>query len=216
MELMELKSVWDAVLVDTISKERVDEFVVEKSIRKDSNSVLAKIKRVMYIKFSFGGLSLFICLMLLIGSYTSPTKFAFYENIFDVQDNRFFLAIAIIFLVGMLSWNFKAFREIKRFEARTKSVKESLTNFIGIMGKTIQLNIYSSVAFNSIAFGWISYLVNNRKGFVEDTLQITLIVIAVIAIGAVAFYLLSSYGQKVKFGNYLNQLKCSLKDLQEK
>ena len=57
MELLELKSVWDVVVEDTISKERVDEFVVEKSIKKDSKSVLAKIKRVMLFKFAFGGLS---------------------------------------------------------------------------------------------------------------------------------------------------------------
>jgi hypothetical protein len=216
MELLELKSVWQAVVEDTIAKDKVDGFVVEKSIKKDSKSVLAKIKRVMYFKFSLGGLSVVICIAMLIGSFINPTKFTFYEKIFDETDNRIFLATIILFMVAMLSWNLRAFREIKQFETTTATVKESLKRFIGIMGQTITLNIYSGVVFNSIALGWIFYLLNNRKGFAEGTLQITLMVLAVIVISAVVFYFLSRYEQKIKFGNYLKQLKTNLKDLSEK
>ncbi|MGB5820973.1 MAG: hypothetical protein WBG90_15915 [Saonia sp.] len=216
MELLELKSVWEAVVDDTIATDRVDEYVVEKSIKKDSKSVLAKIKRVMYLKFSLGALSLVICIVMLIGSFISPSKFTFYEAIFDITDNRIFLVTIIFFMAAMLSWNFNAFREIKQFETSSATVKESLKQFIGIMGRTIKLNIYSSVVFNSIAFGWICYLLNNRKGFAEGILQITLMVLAAIFIGAVFFYFLSRYEQKIKFGDYLNQLKTNLKDLSEK
>jgi hypothetical protein len=216
MELLELKSVWNAVVDETILNDNVDEFVVEKSIKKDSKSVLAKIKRVMYLKFSLGGLSLVICLLMLIGSFINPEKFTFYEAIFDLTDNQIFLSTIIVFLSAMLSWNFKAFREIKRFETRATTIKESLKKFIDIMGRTIRLNVYSGVAFNSIALGWICYLVNNKKGFIEGTFQIILLVILVAIVGAVVFYYLSRYEQKVKFGNYLNQLKSNLEDLNEK
>jgi hypothetical protein len=216
MELLELKSVWDVVVEDTISKERVDELVVEKSIKNDSKSVLAKIKRVMYFKFILGGLSLSLCVVMLIGSYINPVKFTFYESIFDLTDNRIFLATVIFFLSAMLTWNFKAFREIKHFEIKAKTVKESLARFIGIMGLTIKLNIYSGAAFNSVAFGWICYLANNKKSLVEGTFQIVLMVTLATIAGAVIFYYLSRYEQKLKFGNYLNQLKSYLKDLQEK
>jgi len=53
MELLELKSVWNAVIDESNPKDNIDRFVVEKSIKKDSKSVLGKIKRVMYFKFSF-------------------------------------------------------------------------------------------------------------------------------------------------------------------
>lgn len=215
MELLELKSVWDTVLEETISKERVDEFVVEKSIKKDSKSVLAKIRRVMYFKFSLGGLSLAVAVVMLIGSFINPVKFTFYENIFDVIDNRIFLATIILFMSAMLFWNFKAFREIKQFETSAGDVKESLKRFIGIMGRTIKLNIYSGVAFNSVALSWITYLVNNQKGFVEGMFPITLMVILATIAGAVIFYYLSRYEQKLKFGNYLNQLKYNLEELKE-
>lgn len=216
MELLELKSVWNVVVDDTIARDKVDEFVVEKSIKKDSKSVLAKIKRVMYFKFTLGGLSLVLCIIMLIGSFISPEKFTFYEAIFDVTDNRIFLATVIVFLSAMLSSNFKAFREITHFETRATTVKDSLARFIGIMGRTIKLNVYFGTAFNSIAFGWICYLANNKKDFVEGTFQIALMVTLATILGAVVFYYLSRYEQKVKFGNYLHQLKTFLKDLQEK
>lgn len=216
MELLELKSVWNAVLDETISKEKVDEFVVEKSIKKDSKSVFAKIKRVMYFKFIIGTLSLIGSLVMLIGSFINPEEFTFYEIVFDLIDNRIFLITIIVFMSAMLSWNFKAFLEIKYFETRTKSIKKSLGKFIDIMGRTIKLNVYSGTAFNSIALGWIFYLVNNKKGFVEGTFQIALVVIMVTMVSAIVFYYLSGYEQKLKFGNYLNQLKSNLDDLNEK
>lgn len=216
MELLELKSVWNAVVDETISKEKVDEFVVEKSLKKDSKSVLAKIKRVMYFKFIFGTLSLIGSLVMLIGSFINPEQFNFYEAIFDLTDNRIFLATIMVFMSAMLSWNFKAFRKIKGFEVRATSVKESLRKFIDIMARTIKLNVYSGVVFNSIVMGWVFYLLNNKRGFVEGTFSIALIVILVTIVGAVLSYYLSSYEQKVKFGNYLDQLKSNLGDLNEK
>ncbi|HCY83008.1 MAG TPA: hypothetical protein DHV22_16125, partial [Xanthomarina gelatinilytica] len=104
----------------------------------------------------------------------------------------------------------------KNFETKATTVKESLARFIGIMDLTIKLNIYSGAAFNSVAFGWICYLANNKKGFVEGMFQIALMVTLATIVGAVVFYYLSRYEQKLKFGNYLNQLKSYLKNLQEK
>lgn len=216
MELLELKSVWDVVVSEAISKENVDEFVVEKSIKKNSRSVFAKIMRVMYFKFSLGGLSLLICFAMLIGSFIHPEQFTFYEAIFDLTDNRVFLTTIIIFMSAMLSWNFRAFREIKRFETRVTNVKESLKKLFSIIGKTIKLNIYFGTTFNSIALGWICYLANKKMDFVESMFQTILLVILTTVVSAIVFYYLSRYEQKIKFGNYLNQLKSNLEDLDEK
>ena len=216
MDLLELKSVWNMVVDETISKDNVDEFAVERSIKKDSKSVLAKIKSVMYFKFIFGTTTLLVCSVMLIGSFINPEEFTFLEPIFDLIDNRIFLATVIVFMTAMLSWNFKAFREIKSFETKATTIKESLKKLIHIMEKTIKLNIYSSIAFNSVALGWIAYLVNNSKGYIDGIFQITLLVILVIILGAITFYFLSNYEQKLKFGNYVNQLKSNLEDLNEK
>ncbi|MHA7059624.1 hypothetical protein ACWGOQ_0020525 [Aquimarina sp. M1] len=216
MDLLELKSVWSTVIDETILKDNVDEFILEKSIKKDSKSVLGKIARVMYLKFSLGGLSLVFCIAMLIGSFINPKQFRFYETIFDITDNRIFLVTGTVFLSAMLSWNFKAFREIKRFETSTSNVKESLKKFIDLMQKAIRLNIYFGTAFNAIALGWAWYLVNNKKGFIEETLLITLMIILVIIVSIVLFYFLSRYEQKIKFGNYVGQLKSYLSDLNEK
>ena len=215
MELLELKSVWDVAIEDAISKERVDEFVVTKSIKKDSKTVLNKIKRVMYFKFFLGGLSLILCTTVLVGSFIEPENFTFYESVFDLNDNRIFLGTIVLFMSAILSWNFKAFREVSHFETTTASVKESLRKLVSIMGKTIQLNIYSGAAFNALALGWVFYLINNKKGFFMDTIEIVLMTVLVIVVAVILSFFISRFEQKLKFGNYLNQLKSNLKDMDE-
>ncbi len=216
MELLELKSIWNVVIEETISKDKMDEFVVEKSIKKESKTVLAKIKKVMYLKFAVGGLSLVLCVVMLIGSFMEPEKFTFYENILDLTDNRIFMATFILFMSMMLSWNFRAFREIKNFQTIATSVKESLGRVIGIMERTIKLNVYFGALFNAMVLGWVFYLLNNKKDFFMSTIEVVLATALVFLIGIFLFYFLSSYEQKIKFGNYLDQLKLYLKDLQEK
>ena len=216
MELLELKSVWNTVVDEIIPKDTIDTFVLEKSIKKDSKAVLGKIKRVMYFKFIFGTFSIIFGSVLFIGSFINPDKFTFLKTIFSLIDHQIFLVTIIAFMVTMLIWNFRAFYEIKQFESKTTNIKVSLEKFIGIMAKTIKLNVYSSIAFNSVALGWIAYLVNNKKHFIEGTFQTALLVAAVVMVSAITFYFLSNYEQKLKFGNYLNQLKSNLNDLNEK
>ncbi|MEM7086674.1 MAG: hypothetical protein AAF489_10860 [Bacteroidota bacterium] len=216
MELLELKSIWDGVVDETISNNSVDEFVVGKSIKKESKTVLTKIKKVMYLKFAIGSLSLVICWVMLIGSLLNPEKFTFYENIFNLSDNRIFLVTVITFMSAMLAWNFKAFRKIRHFETRSNNVTESLRRFVRIMENTIKLNVYSGVAFNSVAFGWIFYLLNNKKDYFTGAMEVFLMTTLVIIIGGFLSYFLSRFEQKIKFGNYVDQLKSLLNDLKEK
>ena len=207
MELLELKSIWDIVVEDTISKERVDEFLVEKSIKKDSKSVLAKIRGVMYVKFLIGGIFLIIFLLMLLGSILKPVKYGLYSAIFDVTEYRIFLCTGIFFLMGTLSWNIRAFRQIRHFERNSSSIKESLGRFIRIMNKTIKFNVYFSAAFDSIVFGWICYLLNRKIGLVEGSIQVAVLVLLAAILGAFVFFSLARFKQKVKFGNYLDKLK---------
>ncbi|NCP60010.1 MAG: hypothetical protein GW839_06880 [Flavobacteriales bacterium] len=215
MELLELKSVWNVVIENTISEEHVDEFVVAKSIKKDSKSLLNKIKRVMYLKFFLGGLTLMLCTAILVGSFIKPESFTFYPSVFDLKDNRLLLVTIVVFMTLMLSWNFRAFREINRFETTASTIKESLGKFIRIMEKTIQLNVYFGTVFNTLAFGWIFYIIINRKGFLESNIEIVLMTALVMVVGAILSFFISHFEQKLKFGNYLNQLKSNLKDLDE-
>ena len=215
MELVELKSIWDVVIEDTISKESIDEFVVAKSIKKDSKTVLAKIKRVMYLKFIIGGFTLLVSVLMFIGSFIMPEKVIFLENIFDLTENRLFLLCIAVFILGMLTVNFLAFKEIKKFDRSTSTIKASLQKFVKIMEDTIKLNIYSGAIFNAMLFTWIFYATAFKdepfswepKGY---------IVLAVPFVTFILLYFLGKYEQKLKFGNYVNQLKSNLKDIEEK
>lgn len=214
MELLELKSVWDVVIQETIKANKIDEFVVAKSIKKDSKTVIAKIKRVMYLKFFLGGLTLVVSVLMAIGTFVIPEKFTFLESIFNVTENRIFLSTMIIFIGGMLTANYFAFKGIRLFNSSETNIKTSLEKFIKIMGRTIRLNIYSGAIFNAFAITWIFYAIAfkeelfnwNMKGFIVAIVPIVTFVV---------FYFWGRYEQKLKFGNYLDQLKDNLKSLEK-
>jgi NADH:ubiquinone oxidoreductase subunit 6 (subunit J) len=215
MELLELKSVWDTVINETTKKEQLTEFEVANTIKKDSKNALSKIKRVMYFKFIIGSLTLSISLLMLIGTFVIPEKVNFFEEFFNINENRIFLSSIIIFIGFMLSANYKPFIEIKQFNRSSENIKNSLKRFIVIMEKTIKINIYSGAIINSTLFTWVFYAVAfktepfswNLKGF---------IFIAVPFITFSLFYLLGKYEQKIKFGNHLKKLKSCLKEIEEK
>lgn len=214
MELLELKSVWKTVIDETTKKEQLTEFEMANRIKKDSKNALSKIKRVMYFKFIIGGLTLAVSLLILIGTFTIPEKFNFFDTIFNITENRIFLSSIIVFISYMLSSNYKPFIEIKQFSRSSENIKDSLRRFIHIMEKTIKINIYSGALFNSALFTWIFYAFAfknepfswNPKGF---------ILLAIPFVTFTLLYLWSKYEQYLKFGKKLNQLKTCLKEFEE-
>ncbi len=215
MELLELKSTWDVIVEDTAAKNFVDDFLVSKSIRKGSKMALAKIKRVMYMKFFLGGASLIYCMVFIVGSYVDPDQFSFLEGIMSLSDNRLLLASAALFLASMLSWNYLAFKEIKQFETKANDLKRSLRKFTKILSRTIKLNIYFGTLFNALAVGWVFYLADNKFAFLEGKGVILIATLGVVVSSAVFFFFLNRYDQKVKFGNHLEALKEDLEDLEK-
>lgn len=51
MNLVELKSAWDLLQKDIISKDKVEEVKIETSIYSKSKSEISKIKRGLHLKF---------------------------------------------------------------------------------------------------------------------------------------------------------------------
>jgi len=213
MELLELKSAWDVVVKYSISRDDVDEFVVTRIIMKDSKTALSKIKRVMYFKFIFGGFTLIVGAVMIIGLFVSPNKFIFLENIFSLTENKAFLSSVVLFMAGMLTANYQAFKEIARFSYGV-DLKSSLQRFIKIMTLTIKINIYSGAIFNSFALTWIFYVFAYRDELFKWNIK-AFIVLTVSIVTFVGMYFLSRYEQKIKFGNHLNELKSQLKEIED-
>ena len=96
MELVELQSIWEGVVEDTTSMPGIDEYVTEKTIHNNSESVLGKIKRIMKIKFVFGGITILLCVLLLLGSFIDPDQYRILENLLSIEENRIFLSSAMV------------------------------------------------------------------------------------------------------------------------
>lgn len=213
MELLELKSAWDIIIQETISKNSIDEFVITKSANSRSKTVLSKIKRVMYFKFIFGGLTLLSGIVMVAGLFIAPEKFIFLERIFNLNENRIFLSSVVLFVSGMLFANFLVFRGIINFN-HSINLKSSLQRFIKIMERTIKLNIYSGTIFNTAAITWVFYAFYFKgEPFLWGARLIVLAIVPFITFTAMYFW--SRYEQQLKFGNYLNQLKSNLKDIEQ-
>ncbi|MGB3468232.1 MAG: hypothetical protein WBA74_23300 [Cyclobacteriaceae bacterium] len=214
MELLELKSVWDVVVKDTIARDHVDDFVVAKVIKKDSKALLSKIKRVMYAKFVLGGVTLVAGIVMVIGLFAEPDKFTFLEKIFSLTENKVFLSSVVLFVAGMLSGNYFAFREIARFNYGV-NLHTSLQRFIKIMEQTIKLNVYSGSIFNSVALTWIFYAFTYRNEPFQWNISGFGSVMIVSVLAFIVMYIISRYEQRLKFGNHLDQLKSQLKEMEE-
>ncbi|GAB4242690.1 MAG: hypothetical protein Tsb0034_20210 [Ekhidna sp.] len=214
MELLELKSVWDVVVKDTINRDYADEYVVTKVIKKDSKAVLSKIKRVMYAKFVFGGLTLVAGIVMVIGLFVAPNKFTFLNKIFSLTENKVFLSSVVLFVAGMLTANYLAFKQIIRFDYGV-DLRTSLERFIKIMGQTIRLNVYSGAIFNSAAITWVIYAFVYRNEPFQWNIRGLGLVMIVSVLAFIVMYFISRYEQRIKFGNHLDELKSQLKEMEE-
>lgn len=213
MELLELKSIWDVVIQDTITRNSIDEFVVSQSTKKGSGAILGKIKRVMYLKFLLGGVTLAACISALIGLLATPEKFTFFQSAFTLLEQRIFLLNGVVFIMGMLAANYMAFREIKSFNHGT-DIRTSLRRLIRIMRRTIRLNTYTGAIFNAFTFTWIFYVMALRNE--PFSWRIEVLIVAIVSfVTCILFYFLSRYEQKLKFGNYLKTLKENLESLEK-
>lgn len=214
MKLSELKSTWNALEEEKAPKDTSAILGLERLPKTHSRSTLAKIKRSLLFKLWFAGTTLLISSTILTGSFIRPAKFTFFESFLDLTDNRILLVTMVIFLVIILIGNARAFKEIRSFQTKADTIKVSLAHFIGIMERTIRLNIFTNTAFNTLVVGWIGFLIGQRTGIFGEV-EPLMVPLALGGLGALLFYRLAQYGQQLKFGRYLDQLKSNLKTLKE-
>ena len=82
------------------------------------------------------------------------------------------------------------------------------------MEKTINYNIYSDALITPIMVCWITYAkIHNHMVVTKLVALIVFFVIPVFTF--VVSYYLQKYVQKIKFGNYIAELKAHLADIEE-
>nr|WP_321233799.1 hypothetical protein [uncultured Psychroserpens sp.] len=214
MELLELKSIWNIVTEEAIKNHMINEYEVKTTIQKDSKTTLSKIKRVMKLKLFIGSLVGVLTLLFSIVSIVKPNEIAFFDFAFSPKEYALFFIIMFVGMLFMVIHNLKAYKVLLEFEKSSEDLKNALTKIIKVMENAMKLNIYSDAFITPIVVTWITY----AKVFSEREMTFKLGIIVLVVIPLLIFcfsYFFQRFAQKLKFGNYVNQLKSYLKSLEE-
>lgn len=213
MNLIELKSAWNLLQQDVITKDKVDEKKIMTSIHSKSKSEISIIKKGLQVKFVIASLSILFAGALAFLSLLKPALNPL-DFIFSPVESAAFLGLMALSLAAMVSFNLRAYSQIEAVETSAMNLKENLQHFIGTMNKAIAFNINSDVIITPIIVTWAYYAYAFRDHQLGVDLRTTLLFILPILVGFLS-YLLGRFMQQLKFGKYLDRLSGYLDSLQK-
>lgn len=213
MELLELKSAWNALDDLVIHKDHVNEKVISESMHSKSKAEIASIRSNLQLKFTIAGLSVIAAISLSILAFINPAynplDFAFSQK--ESTICFLFMAFAIS---AMFIFNYQAYNKIKVIQESAYDLKTNLEAFIKSMKRAINFNIWSDTFMTPIFVTWIYYAYAFKNhSLTFDNRGIMLLIIPLL-VGTLSF-LLQSYMQGLKFGNYLHRLQSYLDSLKK-
>jgi len=214
MDLIELKSAWNLLQQDVISKDTVEEDKIMTSVHSKSKSEISKIKRGLHIKFVIASVSIVFAAALAFLSILKPALNPL-DFIFSPLESAAFLGLMAFTLAAMVYFNLRAYSQIEAVESSALNLKENLQNFIGAMKKAIAFNIFSDAFMTPIIFAWLYYAYAFKNQQLDFDLRTALLFILPILIGVLS-YLFQKFIQHLKFGKYLSRLNDYLDSLQKK
>jgi len=213
MDLIELKSAWNLLQQDVISKDKVDEEEIMASVHSKSKSEISKIKRGLQVKFVIASVSILFAAALALLSIIKPALNPL-DFIFSHVESAAFLGLMALSLAAMVCFNLRAYSQIEAVESSALNLKENLQIFIGAMNKAIAFNIYSDTFMTPIIVTWVYYAYAFRDHPFDTDLRTAFLFILPILTGVLS-YLLGRFMQQLKFGKYLGRLSGYLESLQK-
>jgi len=212
MDIIELKSVWNLLQQDIISKDRVEVNKIMASIHSKSKSEISKIKNSLHFKFIIASLSIVAAISLAIATILKPTINPL-DFVFSPLESVLFFIIMAISVAVMVFFNYRAYIQIRDIQQSDLNLKDNLKNFIKAMKKAIAFNIFSDTLMTPILAAWLYYAYafkNQSLGFDFRTLLLFLLPILI----GLFSYFLQRFVQHLKFGKYLNRLSAYSKSLE--
>lgn len=177
---------------------------LDEYIRGESASVIVKIKKNIRFEYRF---SIVFAL------------FAWVGLLYPMLYVKFFSLWSVIFCILMAIYLYKLNKQIELYESSSPTVKESLTQIIYIIDRFVKLYFRFTVAMMLPIFviglitGSIDVLTNKEiKNFNWTRFSVYYIVFFIFW-GIFMYFFAKWYIRKL-YGNYLNQLKSQLKDLE--
>lgn len=213
MDLIELKSAWNLLQQDVISKDTVDEERILTSVHSKSKSEISKIKRGLQVKFIMGSLSIVFAAALAFLSIINPALNPL-DFIFSPVETAAFLGIMALTLAAMINFNLRAYTQIESIESSAMNLKENLQHFIEAMNKAIAFSIYSDTFITPVIVSWAYYTYAFREQPLDADFRTAFLFILPILAGVLS-YLAGRFMQQLKFGKYLDRLNGFLESLQK-
>lgn len=212
MDIIELKSAWNLLQQDIISKDRVEENKITHSIHSKSKSEISKIKNSLHFKFVVASLSIVLAISLAIATILKPNINPL-DFVFSPFESVLFFIIMGLAIAVMVFFNYKAYIQIRDIQQSDLNLKDNLTSFVNAMKKAIALNIFSDAFMTPIVFAWFYYAYAFKNHTLSFDLRTALLFILPILIGVLSYYV-QRFMQHLKFGKYLSRLSEYLKSLQ--
>jgi hypothetical protein len=203
MELDELKSVLKARLEANAATRSVTE--LEQYVGRKATSVITKIKRNMIYEFILGALCMAVCV------------WAFYR--YPSLCFRFPCVLAILICAFQMIYMIRLSRKISSFEKTSFSVKENIQQVLEILRKFTRIYFQLTIAMLLAAFLLglvIGYLDVLQQGLANSFKwgRGILFYTGCYFLWTIFMYFFSKWYIKKLYGNYLEQLKAQLKDLE--
>lgn len=212
MDIIELKSAWNLLQQDIISKDKVEENKIMASIHNKSKSEISKIKNTLHFKFIVASLSIVVAISLAISTILKPTINPL-EFVFSPLESVLFFIIMALSVAVMVFFNYKAYIQIRDIQQSDLNLKDNLTSFVYAMKKAITFNIFSDAFMTPVVFAWLYYAYAFKNHPLGFDLRTALLFILPILLGLLSFFV-QRFIQQLKFGKYISRLNDYLKSLQ--
>lgn len=193
MDIDNLKSTWQAL--QTQPEPILENNQIRKLLRGRATDTISKIKRSILIE---GGLTILVSVFLIVN------KSWFYSP--------FIIPYLGVVMILSLVWYAFQYSRIRKIDLQ-KNLKQALQQLISILDLYLKVYLYGSFVLGLFAATLPLFWKNVT--LVELTLTKNIIIVGVTIIAIPAYYMLIKWYIKNLYGNYVNELKEELKELED-
>ncbi len=215
MELSQLKNIWESANSQLDEEFRMSKEEFRVSIRKRSNTVISKVKRIMKFKIIMGTICIFLLLFVGINLDWREVGDEFILGVPLSNPELLILYGFLAVLVLLLSlYNLFSYRKIIAYQRSSFDLKKSLSEIIAVIKNIIQLGIITDViGMTCIAF-FLLYIQLYKYQTIQSDYPMLIILLGTL-ITPFFVYRLTKFLQFRKYGNYLQALETYRDELEE-
>jgi glucan phosphoethanolaminetransferase (alkaline phosphatase superfamily) len=193
MDIDNLKSTWQAL--QTQPEPILENEQIRKLLRGKAKDSISKIKRSILIE---GGLAILVSIFFIVNKswFHSP----------------FIVPYLVTVMLLCMMWYAFMYKKIKKADLQ-ENLKQTLQKLISTLDLYLKVYLYGSLAL--VLFAAMLPLLWKNVTFADLLLTKSIVIVGVVLIAIPAYYFFTKWYIKNLYGNYVNQLKEELKELED-